>query len=89
MGLFNRLKPSSGTTDGTPEVAHSSADRVPSLNEKTFIDGENSKEIRAVPSEDSDHDDEYVHTDMQRGIQKMEALAQVWPEWALFVTYAL
>ncbi|EME80601.1 uncharacterized protein MYCFIDRAFT_54088 [Pseudocercospora fijiensis CIRAD86] len=25
---------------------------------------------------------------MQRGVQKMEALAQVWPKWALYATYA-
>jgi hypothetical protein len=26
---------------------------------------------------------------MQHGVQKVEAIAQVWPRWALYLTYAL
>ncbi|QDS73933.1 hypothetical protein FKW77_007837 [Venturia effusa] len=87
MGMSDKIKPNAGLDDGAPEVAHSVPGAMPM--ETTSAEGYHSKEIRALPSQDSDHDDEYVHKDMQRGIQKMEGLAQVWPTWALYVTYAL
>ncbi|KXS99906.1 hypothetical protein AC578_911 [Pseudocercospora eumusae] len=49
---------------------------------------EQSKETSVANSQDSDNEDELVHRNMQRGVQKMEALAQVWPKWALYATYA-
>lgn len=91
MGLFSRLRPD--PTAGTPEVVRTQSigdeKAVDAPVEKTFLPADQSKEIAAHPSEDSDSDDEYVHKDAQRGIQKMEALAQIWPKWALYVTYAL
>lgn len=38
---------------------------------------------------DSDTDDEVVHKDMQAGVQKAEAMAQVWTKKSLYTLYAL
>ncbi|SMR58791.1 unnamed protein product [Zymoseptoria tritici ST99CH_1E4] len=85
MDILHRFKkPDAGPRNDSPE-----ATRISSLQEKSHSDGAHSTDIRAVASEDSDRDDEIVHKDMQRGIQKMEGVAQVWPRWALYATYAL
>jgi hypothetical protein len=86
MGMLDRLRPD--VSAGQPEIV-----RNPSVsgNEKTaepiVLDADQSKNIRSVAAEDSDNDD-LVHKDMQTGIQKIEGLAQVWPKWALYFTYA-
>lgn len=38
---------------------------------------------------DSDSDDEAVHKDMQAGVQKAEAMAQVWTKKSLYTLYGL
>lgn len=88
MGFLSRLRPNPDV--GVPEVERSASvsGEKPTFDQ-VVVPGDQSKHIASVPSEDSDHDDEFVHKDMQRGIQKMEALAQIWPKWALYVTYAL
>lgn len=90
MGVFNRLRPDPSA--GQPEIV-----RNPSIvgNEKngtTFgepsvLSADVSKDIKSVPSEDHNNDDELVHQDMQTGVQKIEGMAQVWPKWALYFTY--
>lgn len=59
------------------------------VGEKTdpIVIDEQSKNIASRPSEDTDND-ELVHKDMQTGVQKIEGMAQVWPKWALYFTYA-
>ncbi|CAK1364559.1 Siderophore iron transporter mirB [Cercospora beticola] len=88
MGFLSRLRPNPDV--GVPEVERSASvsGEKPTFDQ-VVVPGDQSKHIASVPSEDSDHEDEFVHKDMQRGIQKMEALAQIWPKWALYVTYAL
>ena len=81
MGFFNGLRPD--VTKGQPELAHTTNEK----NEAVVIDAEQSKNIASRPSEDND-DDELVHKDMQAGVQKIEGMAQVWPKWALYFTYA-
>lgn len=93
MGYFSKLR--AGPSAGGPEL-----DRVQSIpthdNEKTGaavsdatpVNTGLSGNIKSVPAEDSDNDDELVHKDMQIGVQKIEGLAQVWPKWALYFTYA-
>lgn len=38
---------------------------------------------------DSDTDDDVIHKDMQAGVQKAEAMAQVWTKKSLVTLYAL
>ena len=80
MGFFNGLRPD--VTTGQPELANTHE-----KNEAVVVDAEPSKNISSRPSEDND-DDELVHKDMQAGVQKIEGMAQVWPKWALYFTYA-
>jgi hypothetical protein len=81
MGFFNGLRPD--VTTGQPEIAQHA------VGEKTdpIVIDEQSKNIASRPSEDTDND-ELVHKDMQTGVQKIEGMAQVWPKWALYFTYA-
>ena len=92
MGLFSISKVRPDPTSGQPEIRRqsvtSSGDEKTAPVAATFVDKEQSKNIAVAPSQDSDNEDELVHKDMQRGVQKMEALAQVWPKWALYATYA-
>jgi len=57
------------------------------VGEPTIVDAELSTNIKSVPEEDSDNED-LTHKDMQTGVQKIEGMAQVWPKWALYFTYA-
>lgn len=93
MGFFNGLR--SGPSRAQPEIARVRS--ATGVDEKTGATVANTttidanqlhKDIKSVPSQDSDNEDELVHTDMQTGVQKVEAMAQVWPKWALYVTYA-
>jgi hypothetical protein len=86
MGFLSRI--SSGPSAGQPEIATDEKTGA-AVADATVIDAEHSRNIKSVASEDSDNDDEPVHKDMQRGVQKVEAIAQVWPRWALYLTYAL
>jgi hypothetical protein len=81
MGFFNGLRPD--TVKGQPELARVGE----KTTEPTVIPADQSKHIKTVAAEDSDND-ELVHTDMQTGVQKIEGMAQVWPRWALYFTYA-
>lgn len=45
------------------------------------------KDIKTTVDDDSDTE-ELTHKDMQPGIQKIEGMAQMWPKWALYFTYA-
>lgn len=91
MGFLDRLRPDA--TVGQPEIV-----RNPSVagNEKNgttvgapeVLPADQSKNISSIPSEDSDDNEELVHKDMQTGVQKIEGMAQVWPKWALYLTYA-
>lgn len=92
MGFLSRI--SSGPSAGQPEIAHGASIPVDEKNGTavagtTIVDPEQSRNIKSVASEDSDNDDEAVHKDFQQGVQKIEAIAQVWPRWALYLTYAL
>lgn len=94
MGILSRI--TSGPSAGAPEIARTSS--AIADNEKTGpavadtpVDSNGlglHKDIKSVPAQDSDDDDELVHKDMQTGVQKIEAMAQVWPRWALYMTYA-
>jgi len=86
MGFLSRI--SSGPSAGSPEIATDEKAGA-AVAGTTVIDAEQSRNIKSVASEDSDNDDEPVHKDMQHGVQKVEAIAQVWPRWALYLTYAL
>lgn len=92
MGFFNGI--GSGASKAQPEIAQGGSLSVDektgnTIAQATSIDANQlHKDIPSVPSQDSDNEDELVHTDMQTGIQKVEAMAQVWPRWALYVTYA-
>ena len=88
MGFMSRLRPDQST--GQPEIA-----RNPNIvvNEKNshdpaIVGDDHTTNVKSVAAEDSDNDNELVHTDMQNGIQKIEGMAQVWPKWALYFTYA-
>ncbi|KAM0716124.1 hypothetical protein Q7P37_008638 [Cladosporium fusiforme] len=92
MGVFNGL--GSGPSRAQPELART---RSATGDEKTGTVVDNATvvdpnhlhtDIKSVPSQDSDNEDELVHKDMQTGVQKVEAMAQVWPRWALYLTYA-
>ena len=88
MPILSRLRPD--PTHGQPEIARNSSlvdQQGIATNEKVVIEPDQSKNISSVPEEDSD-DEDIVHKDAQRGVQKMEALAQVWPKWALYFIYA-
>lgn len=92
MGFLSRI--TSGPSAGQQEIARTGSVVA---NEKAgatvagapVIDADQSRNIKSVPAEDSDNDDELVHKDMQHGVQTIEAVAQVWPRWALYLTYAL
>ena len=90
MGFLNKLRPDAGQSQGQPEIRNPSVsvDEKTSAVPTTYVDAEQSKSIAVAPSEDSDNEEELVHKDMQHGVQKMEAMAQVWPKWALYATYA-
>jgi hypothetical protein len=83
MGFFNGLRPD--TVKGQPELARQSVDEK--TNTPATLPIDQSKHITSVAAEDFDND-ELVHTDMQTGVQKIEGMAQVWPRWALYFTYA-
>jgi hypothetical protein len=92
MGFLSRV--TSGPSSGAPEIAHGTSvvedeKAGPSVAGAPVIDADQSRNIKSVPSEDSDNEDELVHKDMQHGVQAIEAIAQVWPRWALYLTYAL
>lgn len=94
MGFLTRIK--SGASAAPPETVHvrggSAANDEKTgaaVIEPTVIDADQSRNIKSVASEDTDNEDELVHKDMQHGVQKIEAIAQVWPRWALYLTYAL
>lgn len=84
MGFLSKLRPD--PTQGQPEIERSTS--IPG-DEKglSHVDTKQSRHIAATAEEDSDNEDELVHKDMQLGIQKAEAMAQVWPKWALIFTY--
>lgn len=89
MGFLNRLRPdrSAGEAELARNESVSGNEKSgAAVNEPIIID-EHTKNVRAVASEDSDNE-ELVHKDMQTGIQKIEGMAQVWPKWALYFTYA-
>ncbi|KPI35064.1 Siderophore iron transporter mirB [Cyphellophora attinorum] len=83
MGFFNGLRPD--TVKGQPELARQSVDEK--TDAPIVLPADQSKHIKSVATEDIDND-ELVHTDMQTGVQKIEGMAQVWPRWALYFTYA-
>lgn len=85
MGFLDRLRPD--TTAGQPEIVRNPSVTDQEKNEPVVLSADQSKNIKAVAAEDSDND-ELVHTDMQTGVQKIEAMAQIWPKWALYFTYA-
>jgi propanediol dehydratase small subunit len=89
MGFLDRLRPGAGESAGAPEIARSSsvAGNEKQTTEPEVLPADQSKNIKSVASEDVD-DDEVVHKDMQTGVQKIEGMAQVWPKWALYFTYA-
>lgn len=92
MGFLSRV--TSGPSAGQPEIARNTsvvADEKAgaTVNGAPVIDADLSRNIKSVASEDSDNDDELVHKDMQHGVQAVEAIAQVWPRWALYLTYGL
>jgi hypothetical protein len=86
MGFLSKI--SSGPSAGAPEIATGEKSGA-AVSGAPVIDADQSRNIKSVASEDSDNDDELVHKDMQHGVQKVEAIAQVWPRWALYLTYAL
>jgi len=86
MGFLSRI--SSGPSAGAPEIANNEKNGA-AVADTPVIDADQSRNIKSVASEDSDNDDELVHKDMQHGVQKVEAIAQVWPRWALYLTYGL
>jgi hypothetical protein len=99
IAFFDSLRGGS-TSQGQAELARNSSvtgptpnvnEKVPGVGEQTgttwAANTELHKEIKSVPEEDSDND-ELTHKDMQTGIQKIEGMAQVWPKWALYFTYA-
>jgi hypothetical protein len=86
MGFLSKI--SSGPSAGAPEITNQEKSGA-EVSCATVIDADQSRNIKSVASEDSDNDDELVHKDMQHGVQKVEAIAQVWPRWALYLTYAL
>jgi hypothetical protein len=86
MGFLSKI--SSGPSAGAPEIATGEKSGT-TISGAPIIDADQSRNIKSVASEDSDNDDELVHKDMQHGVQKVEAIAQVWPRWALYLTYAL
>ena len=86
MGFLSKI--SSGPSAGAPEIANQEKSGA-EVSVATVIDADQSRNIKSVASEDSDNDDELVHKDVQHGVQKVEAIAQVWPRWALYLTYAL
>ena len=92
MGFTSWLRPDPST--GQPEIIRSGSvgrdeKTGTAMGGTTFIDASHTKEVTSVPSEDGDNEDEAVHKDMQPGVQKVEAIAQVWPKWALYLTYGL
>jgi hypothetical protein len=86
MGFLSKI--TSGPSAGAPEIATGEKSGA-AVSGAPVIDADQSRNIKSVASEDSDNDDELVHKDMQHGVQKVEAIAQVWPRWALYLTYAL
>ena len=86
MGFLSKI--SSGPSAGSPEITTTEKNGA-AVAGTTVIDVDQSRNIKSVAAEDSDNDDELVHKDMQHGVQKIEAIAQVWPRWALYLTYAL
>lgn len=86
MGFLSKI--SSGPSAGAPEITTGEKSGA-AVSGAPVIDADQSRNIKSVASEDSDNDDELVHKDMQHGVQKVEAIAQVWPRWALYLTYAL
>ena len=86
MGFLSRI--SSGPSSGAPEIATAGEKSGAAISGTSVIDADQSRNIKSVASEDSDNDDELVHKDMQHGVQTVEAIAQVWPRWALYLTYA-
>jgi hypothetical protein len=92
MGFLSRV--TSGPSAGQPGITRSASVVTDEKGGATVagvpvIDADQSRNIKSVASEDSDNEDELVHKDMQQGVQKVEAIAQVWPRWALYLTYAL
>lgn len=86
MGFLSKI--SSGPSAGAPEITNSEKSGA-AVSGAPVVDADQSRNIKSVASEDSDNDDELVHKDVQHGVQKVEAIAQVWPRWALYLTYAL
>ncbi|KAK5062596.1 hypothetical protein LTR84_004669 [Exophiala bonariae] len=91
MGILDRLRPDPSA--GSPEIIRSSSVTANEKHGSTggepiVLDADQSKNIKSVAAEDSDNSDELVHKDMQTGVQKIEGMAQVWPKWALYFTYA-
>lgn len=92
MGILSRIR--SGPSAGSPEIARSGSVTAnektgATVGDATLVDANQlHQDIKSVPSQDSDNEEELVHTDMQTGVQKIEAMAQVWPKWALILTYA-
>jgi hypothetical protein len=84
IDFLNKLRPQAvAPTTGAPEIEKNGS----IVNEPTVVEAELSKNIKSVPEEDSDNE-ELIHKDMQPGIQKAEGMAQVWPRWAMYFTYA-
>ncbi|KAM0701055.1 hypothetical protein Q7P35_011416 [Cladosporium inversicolor] len=86
MGFLSKI--SSGPSAGAPEITNQEKSGA-AVSGAPVVDADQSRNIKSVASEDSDNDDELVHKDVQHGVQKVEAIAQVWPRWALYLTYAL
>ncbi|KIV82055.1 hypothetical protein PV11_04191 [Exophiala sideris] len=76
MGFFNKF-----TSSESPVVRKASASDVPTDSETDSLDlpDKNEKEIQRDPNHVTQH--------AQLGVQKAEAVALVWPKWAVYATY--
>lgn len=83
MGFFGSPRTEEPVT-GKPELEKNG---IVVDDTSNVVAAELSTNIRVKAAEDSDND-ELTHKDMQAGVQKIEGMAQVWPKWALYFTYA-